>query len=111
MSSSHSCGKANTQTTRTMMTGEPCNGKLFSTVRRGTLGKGPQCTSPGVYPTALPLDVAFVVYLHPTPGHKQCRCRGMPQPIYQLWFYALSQEVQTLSTAQLNPLGDSFPGL
>ncbi len=53
MSSGHSCGQTNTQTTRTMMTGEPCNGKLFSTVRRGTLGKGQSCTSPGVYPTAL----------------------------------------------------------
>ena len=38
------------------MTGEPCNGKLFSTVRRETHGKGQQCTSPGVYPTALPLE-------------------------------------------------------
>ena len=31
-------------------------GKLFSTVRMGTHGRGQQCTSPGVYLTALPLE-------------------------------------------------------
>ena len=34
------------------MTGEPCNGKLLRTVRRGAHGKGLLVsTSPGAYPT------------------------------------------------------------
>jgi hypothetical protein len=37
------------------MTGEPCNGKLLRTVRRGAHGKGLLVsTSPGAYPTAIP---------------------------------------------------------
>lgn len=39
------------------MTGEPCNGKLLRTVRRGAHGKGLLVsTSPGAYPTAIPLS-------------------------------------------------------
>src|SRR5260370_14291570 len=40
MPSGYSRGKTHSQTTWTAMTGEPCNGKLLRTVRRGTDGTG-----------------------------------------------------------------------